>query len=297
MYGPLTFVVLSEIGNELGEGPFWNVGDNSLYWVDIKNHQIHLLNIDVGKVKSIDISAAVSAVFPFSGNDIYAITEDGMILLNTKSGKKQLVCHPEKDRLSMRYNDATCDRQGRLWVGSLAKTKDGQKGKLWCCNTVGICIEKESDIEVANGIDWSLDYTKLYFVDSGKGVVYEYNFDEDTAAISERKVLINIDRSEGCPDGLTVDANGDIWVCIWDGACVRKYDQFGELILQIPLPVSRPTSCTFGGADMKTLFITTARTGLSAQQLITEPLAGKVLALETKSAGRIANKPQLNLAI
>jgi sugar lactone lactonase YvrE len=143
-------------------------------------------------------------------------------------------------------------------------------------------------IAVSNGIDWSLDGATMYYVDSLAHGVDAFSFDADTGALSERRRVAEIAPGDGVPDGLTVDSDGAIWVAIWGGWCVRRYAPDGELLLELALPVSQVSSCIFGGADLETLYVTSARTELSEDALAREPHAGSLFSFDAGVRGRPA---------
>src|SRR5690606_20287098 len=159
------------------------------------------------------------------------------------------------------------------------------QGRLWRLDPDGRTYEMDRGFHVSNGLGWSPDDKTFYFTDTAKQTIYAYDFDLESGAIGNRRVFVTVPESEGKPDGLTVDAEGFVWSAHWDGWCVTRYDPEGKVERVINLPVPRPTSCVFGGPDLQTLFVTTARIRLSAAQLADAPLSGSVFAIDTGIKG------------
>jgi sugar lactone lactonase YvrE len=182
-------------------------------------------------------------------------------------------------------NDGACDPQGRFWAGTMAYAETPGAGTLYRLDPDGTATAMVSGTTISNGLGWSADGTTLWFADSGNGTVDAFDFDPQTATVTARRTVITVDRGHGAPDGLAVDAQDNIWVAIWDGAEVRRYTRDGELTGRIRLPVGRPTSCCFGGSDLTTIFISTARTGLTRDQLRAQPDAGRLFRADTGTRG------------
>jgi sugar lactone lactonase YvrE len=207
--------------------------------------------------------------------------------VDLQSGDLAVLARPEADRPGNRFNDGKCDRLGRLWAGTLAIDTTPDQGSLWRLDADGSVHQMERGIHVSNGLGWSPDDRTFYFTDTERQTIYAYDFDLTSGTITNRRPFVVVPEAEGKPDGLTVDAEGFVWCAHWDGWCVTRYDPFGKVERVINLPVPRPTSCTFGGADLQTLFVTSARIRLSAAQLAEAPLSGSVFALETGVKGML----------
>ncbi len=175
---------------------------------------------------------------------------------------------------SMRMNDACCDRAGRLWVGSIAKDTQPGAGSLYRVDRDGSVRRVLRDLSIPNGIDWSPDDRLMYFIDSATRRVDVLDYDVETGQVGDRRPLVTLPEGAGLPDGMTVDAEGCLWVVTWDGWSVRRYRASGELDRIVRLPVARVTSCAFGGPDLGDLYVTSASTGLSEAELREQPLAG-----------------------
>lgn len=182
-------------------------------------------------------------------------------------------------------NDGRCDRAGRFWFGSKARDWVKPIGALFRFDPDGSLHKLDEGIQLANGIGWSPDNRTMYFIDSQPRVIYAYDFDPAAGTVRNRRVLVRIAEEHGLPDGMTVDAEGFLWVAQWSGGRVVRYDPDGKIERVIPMPVQRPTSVAFGGRDLTTLFITSGTMRMSEAELAAEPLAGNLFALETDVQG------------
>jgi sugar lactone lactonase YvrE len=196
-----------------------------------------------------------------------------------------IVADPEEGRPKSRLNDAAVDRQGNFWVGSLGP---GFESALYRLGPERSLRKMESGIGVSNGIAWSLDNRTMYFTDTRRRVIFAYDFDESSSSIANRRILIEVPDSEGVPDGLTVDRDGFLWSVRWGGARIARYDPIGRLEREIMLPVTYPTSCTFGGANLDELYVTSARRPLTQAQRAQEPYAGDLFRIRAGVQGNEA---------
>ena len=195
---------------------------------------------------------------------------------------KTISPNPEQGRPGSRLNDAAVDRQGNFWVGSLGP---GVESALYRFGPRRSLRKMDSEIGVSNGISWSPDNRTMYFTDSRRRVIFAYDFDASSSLIENRRVLIEVSAGEGVPDGLTVDREGFLWSARWGGARVARYDPAGQLEREIMLPITYPTSCTFGGANLDDLYITSARFPLTEAQCTREPCAGDLFRIRAGIQG------------
>ena len=269
----------------LGEGPLWLADEGCLYWLDILAPAVHRLDLASGENRTTALPKLVAAVVPFADRPGFAaLTNDGLETLDFESGLLSPICEPEANLPENRFNDGKCDRQGRLWAGTMRLDGGAPTGSLYSFGAAGRWQRRDSGFLVSNGLDWSPDDRYMYFCDSGAAAIYRYEFDLASGELGERTTWVEIEK--GRPDGMTVDAQGHVWCAIWDGWAVHRYDPDGTLVETVGLPVPRPTSCTFGGPDLKTLLITTARIRLSANLLAEAPLSGGIFAHEATVGGR-----------
>ncbi|MDB5585085.1 MAG: hypothetical protein JWP26_55 [Devosia sp.] len=269
----------------LGEGPHWSERDKKLYFVDILAPAVYTGDTVKGTYVSMPVPELVGFIIPRTRGGFVTAMHGEIRGIDLPSGSITTISHPEADRPGNRFNDGKCDRRGRLWAGSLAIDTAPDQGRLWRLDPDGRAFEMDRGFHVSNGMGWSPDDKTFYFADTAKQLIYAYDFDIDSGSIANRRVFISVPESEGKPDGLTVDAEGFVWAAHWDGWCVTRYDPDGKVDRVINLPVPRPTSCVFGGPDMQTLFVTTARIRLSAAQLTEAPLSGSIFAIDTGIKG------------
>ncbi|MDR7033700.1 sugar lactone lactonase YvrE/DNA-binding IclR family transcriptional regulator [Mesorhizobium sp. BE184] len=269
----------------LGEGPHWSAAEKKLYFVDILAPSIYVSDPALGTHRTVPVGDLIGFAIPRRDGGLVAGMHGNIVGVDPATGATSILARPEQDRPGNRFNDGKCDRKGRLWAGSLAIDTTADRGRLWRIDGDGQATAMESGLHVANGLGWSPDDKTFYFADTGKHLIYAYDFDLERGELANRRLFVAVPEAEGKPDGLTVDAEGFVWVAHWDGWCVTRYDPAGKVERVINLPVPRPTSCVFGGEDMQTLFVTSARIRLSAAQLADAPLSGSVFAVNTGIAG------------
>jgi sugar lactone lactonase YvrE len=275
-----------EVQNELGEGPRWHSRDQTLYWVDIERGEIHSLTWSDKSHQIYPVGIPVGC-FGFQRDDsLILATANGFGTWSPEAGL-EILLDPRMDREEGRFNDGAIDPRGRFWAGTM--TPEGFGNCLYRLDKDGAAACMEWEIGISNGIGWSPDGGTLYFTDSPRKAIYAYDFDVDQGLISNRRLWVHTPEEPGVPDGLTVDQEGCVWSARWDGWKIDRYDPRGQLIQEVQLPCQRPTSCTFGGEDLDTLVITTARVGLSEAQLAAQPLAGDLFSFRPGVKGLETN--------
>ncbi len=270
--------------DELGEGPFWDEDTRELLRVDIARGRIHAWSPATDSVTTRAIAGEVSAVLPRAGAPGWLVAAGHRVLLLEGDGQTTLA-EVEGDRPENRFNDCKCDPQGRLWAGTMSKQRTPGTAALYRLATGGELERVIAGTTISNGLGWSPDGERMYFVDSTTQRIDVLDFDGAGGEVAGRRPLVEIDPRDGLPDGLAVDAEGGIWVCLFGGGALRRYSPDGRLDATIRLPVTNPTSPVFGGPDLRTLYVTSARHRLSLGRLAVEPLAGAVLALEPRVRG------------
>lgn len=264
----------------LGEGPMWSPRDNALYWVDILTPSVHIFHASDASSFEIKLGAMASVAIPKATGGLLVATPGGIMTLDPESKRQTLLCHPEAERPGNRYNDGKCDRRGRLWVASMDMATASNRGSLFRVDPDGAWKKMDSGFTVPNGIGWSPDDTRMYFTDTFRKTIYEYDFDLMSGTIANRRELITFDAADGRPDGLTVDDAGCIWVAMWDAWHIARFAPDGREMQRIRMPVPRPTSCCFGGSSLETLYVTSASVRLSEEALASAPLSGSLFAME-----------------
>jgi sugar lactone lactonase YvrE len=278
-----------DVSDHLGEGPHWDDRAGELLWVDITRGRIHAWAPPDSVVRTETVEGEVSAIVPRDDVPGHVVAAGHRLLL--RDGEHvQALAVVEEGHDDNRFNDCKCDPQGRLWAGTMSKRRTAGTAALYRLAPHGEIERAIAGTTISNGLAWSPAGDRMYFVDSTTQRIDVLDFDASTGAVANRRALVDVDRRCGLPDGLTVDAEGGIWVCLFGGGAVRRYSPGGMLEAQIALPVTNPTSPVFGGADLRTLYVTSARHRLSPAQLAVEPLAGAVLALHPGGRGLPGNR-------
>jgi len=275
-------------GASLAEGPSWSQREKRLYWVDILAPAVYRFDPATGVNESCRMPHLVGAVVERAGGGLVALTIKGVEELDFATGALRTLVDPEADLPDNRFNDGKCDAAGRLWAGTMSLDASRRSGSLYRIDGSLQCRRMDRSFTVANGLDWSPDGKTFYFADSGAGVIYAYDFDLSGGTLGARRVFARIEPGEGRPDGLTVDAEGCVWSALWDGWAVRRFDPSGAAMSDLRMPVPRPTSVAFGGAQMRTLFVTSARVRLPARILTEAPFSGGIFAADVGVVGRPA---------
>ena len=271
----------------LGEGPYWVAEDDCLLWVDIHRSQLHRTYFPSGETVTMDLGA-VSAAFPAVGGGL--LTAGGSVLaLHLPAERGELwttrVIAEVPAREGIRFNDASVDPAGRVWVGSMHTDEAEPLGELYRLNAGSVLTTVVKGVTVSNGLGWSPDGSRMYYADSPMRRVDMFDYDPATGEAFQRRVFADLSAFDGVPDGLTVDADGCVWVAIWGGGVLRRFAPDGTQDAVIQVPVSQPTSCAFGGPGMTDLYVTTASVGLGEAELKAQPLAGRLLRLHPGPVG------------
>ncbi|MFJ6183212.1 SMP-30/gluconolactonase/LRE family protein [Streptomyces sp. NPDC092295] len=271
----------------LGEGPLWDARTDTLYWVDIVAGVVFAQTSGAGRPRRIEAGAQTGCLgLTDDPRVLVAGLRTGWHLLDVRTGDRTLLADPEADRPACRFNDGSVDPAGRFWTGSLEDGEARAVGRLYRLDANGAYTVVDEGFSCPNGIDWSPDGRWMYFVDSRADVIHRYAFDAESGAATGRRVFVDTSSLPGIPDGLRVDAKGDVWCAFWDGAHVSRFTPDGALAEQLPVPVPRPTSVAFGGPGLRTMYITSASTGLTEAQLAEWPLSGSVLRRTADTPGR-----------
>jgi sugar lactone lactonase YvrE len=282
-------VVVAE-GDELGEGPQWDPTTGELVRVDITRGRVHHLDPATGRTSTVELGDVVGFAIPRASGGLVVGLRRAVVLLEPDGSSSRILAAVEPDLVHNRFNDAKCDPAGRLWAGTMAMGESDPDGALYRIGSDGQVDQVVTGLTISNGLDWSPDATLMYLNDTPTGRIDVFDHDPATGSITERRPFARIDRAEGSPDGLTVDAEGGVWVALFAGGQVRRYSAGGELDVVVPFPVSNVTSLTFGGPDLADLFVTTARHHLTPEQLTAQPLAGAVFVLHPEVRGRPAGR-------
>ncbi|MEA2698852.1 MAG: hypothetical protein QOI66_3123 [Myxococcales bacterium] len=277
---------------QIGEGPLWSAREQRLYWVDIVGQQLNIFDPADGSNRVFPMPELITSVSTRKDGGLILTLRSSIAFFDPASGKLTKVAEPEPELPGNRFNDAKCDRQGRLWAGTMGDVDwDSPIGNLYRFGADGKAVRMEEGICCSNGLGWSPDSKTMYFTESFRHRIFAYDFDAATGDISNRRIFLSLEPHESAfPDGMTVDAEGYVWCAQPMFGRIARYDPKGVLERLIELPVSRGTGVMFGGPNLDVLYVTTMRVTLNDAQLAEEPLAGSLLALRPGVRG-IAETP------
>ncbi|MDO6732940.1 SMP-30/gluconolactonase/LRE family protein [Marinovum sp. 2_MG-2023] len=282
-----TPICLGAVGALCGESPVWDHRAGCLRWIDITAQRVHAYDPATETTTTLTLPYLVSSVLLEHGGGLLVTTARGLERLDLTTGQLEFLHNPEPDLPGNRLNDCKADPSGHLCAGTMSEGAKGPTGALYQYGSNGP-ERLVSGLTVSNGLGWSPDARHFYLVDSAKGEINAFDRDPQSGALSARRLLASYPLDQGKPDGLCVDQDGNLWVAFWDGARVECLSPDGALRHVVPLPVRRPTSCCFGGPDLKRLYITSAAIGLDAPDL-----DGGLFALDLDVAGLPTNEVRL----
>jgi sugar lactone lactonase YvrE len=241
----------------LGEGPCWEPAAGTLYWTDIPAHRVHRLAAD-GTHTAWDTGQPVGAIVPRAAGGLALAAKDGFWALDPATGQLALLAHVEADVLENRMNDGACDSAGRFFAGTMAEDESPGAGALYRLGPDHEVTRLLTGVSVSNGIGWSPDESRMYYVDSLTHRIDVFDYDPGSGTIGNRRVFARAGGNGAMPDGLAVDADGCLWVALWGGGAVVRYRPDGRPDQTLEIPAVNVTSCAFGGPELATLYITTA---------------------------------------
>ncbi|PIF05929.1 MAG: hypothetical protein CSA36_04445 [Draconibacterium sp.] len=263
--------------SDLGEGALWNYKTGELLWIDITGEILNFYNPKTGINKPMFTGQMIGTVVPADNGQVLVALQNGIYGFDPATGSKKLIVDPEKDLPDNRFNDGKCDPAGRFWVGTMSIADKKEAGALYRFDADSSIHKMVSGVSISNGIAWSNDAQKMYYVDTPTHCVVQYDFNNATGDIANPSTIIEVPSELGSPDGMTIDEDGNLWIALWGGAAVGCWNpSTGELLRKVEVPAKNVTSCAFGGHDLRTLYITTARTGTSDEELQKYPDAGSV---------------------
>lgn len=272
-------------GDVLGEGPVWDAG--RLLWTDIQSRRLRAWNPSTGEVSTHAAPERIGsiALLPDEADRVVAAFETGLGLFDLASGEVQWLHRVEAEANGRRFNDGRVDRAGRFWAGTMVEDdaiRHRAEASVWRLDHAGAFEAQFGGVQIANGLAFSPDGKTAYFSDSPLQTIFAFDLDAD-GALSNRRVFAEV--SEGYPDGATVDSEGCLWSARWAAGTVVRHAPDGRVLETLKVPASQPTCVAFGGDDLKTLFVTSARDELSAQELAEQPHAGDVFAFNVTVPG------------
>lgn len=267
----------------LAESPVWSVSDQKLWFADIHAPNLHRFDPATQTLETWEMPSALGSFAPTRGHDLLLARRDGIWLFDPVTKKETLLAaSPLEDA---RFNDGRCDRQGRFWVGGMT---DDRQPDTALYRLEGDRVLRQGlvgAIAISNGLAWSPDGTVMYHADTPTMCVWSYDYDVKTAALSNRRLFLDLRESGERPDGATVDSAGNYWVALYGAGKVAQFSPAGVRLREVRLPANATTMPCFGGLDLKTLFITTARQRHTPEDLAKTPLAGGIFAIPVEIPG------------
>ncbi|HEX6566862.1 MAG TPA: SMP-30/gluconolactonase/LRE family protein [Chthoniobacterales bacterium] len=273
-------------GNQLGESPVWKADEGALYWVDIPKGLLSRHVFTTGGNSQWKLPASIgSFAFRSKGGMVVAL-KTGIYFFNPDSGDLRQIHNPEAELAENRFNEGKCDPRGRFFTGTMNEVTRGKPdGSLYRLDSQGELNTILQQITVPNGLAWSPDGSTMYFADTRRHVIFQFDYDIDDGIPSRQRTFVDLSSYEGLPDGATVDADGCLWSAMFSGGRIVRYTPKGKIDRVIGLPVTQVNSLAFGGSDLRTLFIVTSKHLLNEGGLAAQPLAGDVFAMDPGVAG------------
>ncbi len=281
----------------LGESPLWLAESGSLLWCDIPGRCLNRWRMADGRHDSWSFDEEVACAAPLASGQLLLAGRHGLYRFDPQDGRRERIAEAPYDPARQRFNDGKADPQGRLWVGTMCEQRDAAEAALFRWAD-GQLVRMAGDITVSNGLAWSPDGATMYWSDTRAHRIDAFDFAADDGSLSRQRCFARFDAKpadgsldgyRGRPDGAAVDGEGAYWVAMFEGARLLRLAPDGSLLRDLPLPVRCPTMPCFGGPDLRTLFITTARHGRPAAELARQPLAGCVLTLRVDVPGLPVN--------
>ncbi len=277
--------LLVDARNTLGEGAIWDGREQSLFWVDIEGCRLYCCDATGDGLRMWSFAERVCSFALREAGGFVVAFSSGIAFFDPDSGAIDWVARPEEFIEKNRFNEGKCDRAGRFWAGTMDDELREHTGSLYRLDAGGSLHRVAGRIAIPNSIAWSPDNRIMYFADTLDHMIFAYDFDAATGAISNRRVFASTVGEPAGPDGSTVDAEGYLWNAQWGAARLARYAPDGRIDRIVPLPVLYPTSCSFGGPDLATLYVTSAVWDLTPEQRADQPWSGGVLALSPGVCG------------
>jgi len=266
--------------NILGEGPTWDAESGRLYWVDIRGRLIEWLHPASGDSGLWTLDRRPSALALRQDGSLLVATDLGFAVFDVKAGALAAAHNPEPHLPANRSNDGHTDAKGRFWLGTMNDREAVETGSVYRLDPDWTCTRMIPDLGIPNTLVPSPDGRTFYVADSKANVLWAYDLDLEVGSLGARRLFADTSADNCSPDGSAMDAEGCLWNAQWGGWRIVRYRPDGAIDRIIPMPVEQPTSCAFGGEDLATLYVTSARDGLSEAALAKQPLAGSLFKLD-----------------
>ena len=273
-----------DAGAEVAEGPVWDADSGCLIWVDIDREAVHFFDPATGEDSVIPVGQSVGAVAARRSGGYVLALADGFGAVSV-GGETTILAVVEDEVPENRMNDGKCDPGGRFFAGTMRRDFSGPEGTLYRLDPDLSVRTVLTDVWISNGLGWSPDGSRMYFIDSFAHRVDVFDYEVTTGTPTNRRTLVQVPAAEGNPDGMTVDTAGNLWVAFWGGWAARCFSPDGKLLAELPLPVANVTSCAFGGPDMADLYVTTASLGLTGEEREAQSHAGGLFRISPPTGG------------
>jgi sugar lactone lactonase YvrE len=271
---------------ELAEGPAWERHSGCLYWVDILAGHLHIFHPQDGMDRRVDVGETIGCAAPRRPGGLVLGLRSGFAVLDLPTEKLTRLVNPEAHLPGNRFNDGKCDPAGRFLAGSMDDAEIEATGSLYSFAPDGSVKTLLTGTRISNGLTWSPDYRTFYHIDTPARTVMAYDYDLATGGIANPRPAIYVPPGLGWPDGMTSDCEGLLWVALWGGAKLTRWNPAtSQLVAEIPIPAFNVSSCCFGGPDLADLYVTSARKGMNAEQLAKYPLSGGLFRIKTDIQG------------
>lgn len=285
------FQVVFDQPMQVGECPLWHQEEAALYWIDINGCAIHRIDTASDTHHSWSMPSEPGCIALNAAGGLIVALRSGLALLDTASGSLTTLGNAPYDTTKLRFNDGRCDAAGRLWVGTIYEPRDQQLGGLYCIER-GSVHDSGNRVTVSNGVAFSGDNRTLYHADTTAHRITAYDFDLATGGLGGSRIFkqFSMDKTKnygGRPDGAAVDSEGAYWCAMYEGGCILRLSPSGEVLREITLPLRCPTMIAFGGPDLRTLYVTSARHNRPEDELAKFPLSGCVLAVQVDVPGKL----------
>jgi sugar lactone lactonase YvrE len=273
--------------HELAEMPHWDAARGRLCYVDIDHGTINELDVATGDLQAIELTVPLGFAMPIAGSERRVCGAGNDLVVVDAIGKELGRLPIEPGLLANRINEGKPDPQGRLWFGSMSKTREPEQAALYRFDAGGLAQIRT--ITVGNGTDWDVERNRMYHVDSTTQRIDVFDYEVGTGEVENPRTWATVDSGDGLPDGLTIDSDGCVWLALFQGGVVRRFDPDGRRMLDIALPTPFVTCPAFGGDDLSVLFVTSSQHKIPPEERAGHPLAGALFAIEAGARGRPAN--------
>lgn len=269
----------------VGEGPIWDNQKQNLFWIDVLEGKVSRFDPLTGINSVFSIGKHVGAIALTDSHVILVAARDELLSLDLRDSSLSGFQHIVRDE-NIRFNDGRVDARGRFVIGTMGYNPQPGTAAVYSVDGSGAVETMIKNVGLSNGLCWTEDNRYMYYIDTLSAEVTRFSYDLETGKVSNRSTLIKFESSQGLPDGMTIDCEGNLWIGFWGGGCIRRVSAQGKIISEHEIPVSRVTSAAFGGQNLDKLFITTASHQLSEEEFQREPLAGSIFVLQTDTQGR-----------